>query len=66
MNKEAIMGSAITVIFFGLGLLFLYGFGVFAMCLHAGESIVSAAIEASGWWIAFAVSHVLSYLALIQ
>ncbi len=60
------MGSAIIVIFFGLGLLFLYGFGVFAMCLHAGESIVSAAIEASGWWIAFAVSHVLSYLALIQ
>jgi hypothetical protein len=64
MDKEVIMSSAITVIFFALGLLFLYGFGVFAMCLHAGETMVSAAIEASGWWIAFAVSHFLSYLAV--
>lgn len=58
------MSSAITVIYFGLGLLFLYGFGVFAICLHAGESMISSAIQASGWWVAFTVSHFFSYLAI--
>lgn len=59
------MSSLIVVVFFSLGILFLYGIGVFAMCLHAGESIVSAAIEAAGWWTAFAVSHFFGYLAII-
>lgn len=58
------MSSLIVVVFFSLGILFLYGIGVFAMCLHAGENVVSAAIEATGWWAAFAVSHFFGYLAI--
>jgi hypothetical protein len=58
------MSSAMSVMFFGFGLLFLYGFGVFALCLQAGENLVSSAIQASGWWIAFSVSHLLGYLAI--
>ena len=58
------MSSVISVIFFGLGLMFLYGFGVFAMCLHAGENLVSSALEASGWWAAFSVSQLIGYLAI--
>jgi len=58
------MSSAITVIAFGLGLMFLYGFGVFALCLNAGEGLLSAALEASGWWAAFSISHLFGYLAL--
>ena len=58
------MSSAMPVIFFGLGLLFLYGFGVFAICLHAGENLVSSAIQASGWWAAFSISHLVGYLAI--
>ena len=58
------MSSTISIIYFGFGLLFLYGFGVFAMCLHAGENLVSSAIEASSWWAAFSVSHVVGYLAI--
>jgi hypothetical protein len=53
-----------SVIFFGLGLLFLYGFGVFALCLHAGENLVSSAIQASAWWAAFTVSHLVSYVTI--
>ena len=52
-HKEVIMSSAISVIYFGFGLLFLYGIGVFALCLHAGENLLSSAIQASGWWVAF-------------
>lgn len=59
-----IMSSAIAVMVFGLGLMFLYGFGVFAMCLHAGQNLLSAATEASGWWAAFSISHVIGYLAI--
>ncbi len=58
------MSSTMSIIYFGFGLLFLYGFGVFAMCLHAGENLVSSAIEASSWWAAFSVSHVVGYLAI--
>lgn len=58
------MSSAITVIIFGLGLMFLYGFGVFAMCLQAGENLLSAATQASGWWAAFSISHFIGYLAI--
>ena len=58
------MSSAMSVIFFGFGLMFLYGFGVFALCLQAGENLISSAIHASGWWVAFSVSHLLGYLAI--
>lgn len=58
------MSSAISVILFGLGLMFLYGFGVFAMCLHAGESLISAATQASGWWAAFSISQLIGYLTI--
>lgn len=58
------MGSVINVVFFGFGLLFLYGIGVFALCLHAGENLLSSTIQASGWWIAFTVSHLAGYLAI--
>lgn len=58
------MSSAIIVIVFGLSLISLYGIGVFAMCLHAGESLTSALQEASGWWAAYSVSHFLGYLVI--
>jgi len=58
------MSSTISVIFFGMGLIFLYGFGVFAMCLNAGENLLSAATQASAWWAAFSISHVIGYLAI--
>jgi hypothetical protein len=58
------MNSAILLIVLGLGLMFLYGIGVFAMCLHAGENPVSSAIQASGWWAAFSISHLVGYLAI--
>lgn len=58
------MSSAMSVILLGFGLLFLYGFGVFALCLQAGENLISSAIQASGWWIAFSVSHLFGYLAI--
>ncbi|MBI5889194.1 MAG: hypothetical protein HZB47_00770 [Nitrosomonadales bacterium] len=58
------MSSVMSVIFFGLGLLFLYGFGVFAMCLHAGENLLSAATQASAWWAAFSISHLIGYMAI--
>lgn len=58
------MSSAISVILFGLGLMFLYGFGVFAMCLHAGENLISAATHASGWWAAFSISQLIGYLTI--
>ena len=58
------MSSAISLILFGLGLLFLYGFGVFALCLQAGENLASSVIQASGWWIAFSVSQLAGYLAI--
>lgn len=59
------MSTAMFVILYGLGMLFLFGFGVFAMCLHAGESIISAAAEASGWWAAFSVSYFFGHLAIV-
>ncbi|MFZ2333984.1 MAG: hypothetical protein WAW35_03635 [Sideroxyarcus sp.] len=58
------MSSAILLIVLGLGLMFLYGIGVFAMCLHAGENLVSSAIQASGWWAAFSISHLVGYLTI--
>ena len=58
------MSSAMSVIYIGFGLLFLYGFGVFALCLQAGQNLVSSAIEASGWWAAFSISHIVGYLAI--
>lgn len=58
------MSSAISVILFGFGLMFLYGFGVFAMCLHAGENLISAATNASGWWAAFSISQLIGYLTI--
>jgi hypothetical protein len=57
------MTFAITMITFGLILTFLYGIGVFALCVHAGESLVSAATEASGWWVAFSASYFFGHLA---
>jgi len=59
------MSTAMFVILYGLGMLLLFGFGVFAMCLHAGESILSAAAEASGWWAAFSVSYFFGHLAIV-
>jgi hypothetical protein len=62
--KGVIMSSAISVIIFGLGLMFIYGFGVFAICLHAGETLLSAATQASGWWAAFSISQLIGYMAI--
>ncbi|MBI4807757.1 MAG: hypothetical protein HY799_02240 [Nitrosomonadales bacterium] len=59
------MSSAMLVMLYGFGMLLLFGFGVFAMCLHAGESIMSAAAEASGWWVAFSVSYFFGHLAIM-
>jgi hypothetical protein len=58
------MSFAITVVGIGLGIMFLYGIGVFALCLQAGEGLLSAALEASSWFAAFSISHFLGYLAL--
>lgn len=58
------MSSTMSVIYFAIGLLFLYGFGVFAMCLQAGEDLISSAKQASSWWAAFSVSHLVGYLAI--
>lgn len=58
------MSSAIIVVVLGLGLLFLYGIGVFAMCLHAGESLRTAMQEASSWWAAYAISYFFTYLVV--
>jgi hypothetical protein len=58
------MGFAITIIGFGLFLFFVYGVGVFALCLQADEGLLSAALEASGWFAAFSISHFFGYLAL--
>lgn len=58
------MSFAISIVGFGLGLIFLYGICVFALCLQAGEGLLSAALEASGWFAAFSVSHIFGYLAL--
>jgi hypothetical protein len=58
------MSFAITVVGIGFGIMFLYGVGVFALCLQAGESLLSAALEASGWFAAFSISHILGYLTL--
>lgn len=58
------MSSAIPVIFFGFGLMFIYGFGVFAICLHAGETLFSAALEASGWWAAFSISQLIGFMTI--
>lgn len=59
------MSYIIFVVMFGLGILMLFGFGVFALCLHAGETIASAASEASSWWIAFSVSYFFGQMALM-
>jgi len=59
------MSTAMFVILYGFGMLFLFGVGVFAMCLHAGESIISAAAEASGWWAAFSVSYFFGHMAIV-
>jgi len=58
------MSFAITIVSIGLGIMFLYGVGVFALCLQAGEGLLSAALEASSWFAAFSISHLLGYLAL--
>lgn len=58
------MGSAIFIIAIGIGLLLAYGIGVFAMNLHAGESLASAVTQASAWWAAFSISHLFGYLAI--
>jgi hypothetical protein len=58
------MDSVIYVVLLGLGLFFLYGIGVFALCLHAGENLVSSAKQASNWWVAFSVSHLVGYLTI--
>jgi hypothetical protein len=58
------MNSAISIVALGIGLFCIYGVGVFAMNLHAGENTVSAASHASGWLIAFSVSHIFGYLAI--
>jgi hypothetical protein len=57
------MTFAISMISLGLVLTFLYGLGVFALCIHAGESLISAATEASGWWAAFSISYFFGHLA---
>jgi hypothetical protein len=59
------MSSAMFIVIYGIGMLLLFGFGVFAMCLHAGESIISAATEASSWWAAFSVSYFFGHMAIM-
>lgn len=59
------MSSALFIVIYGLGMLLLFGFGVFALCLHAGETIISAATEASGWWAAFSVSYFFGHMAIV-
>jgi hypothetical protein len=34
------------------------------MCLRAGENPVSSAIQASGWGVAFSISHLVGYLTI--
>lgn len=58
------MSFAFTIVGFGLSLMFLYGVGVFALCLQAGEDLLTSAMEASGWFAAFSVSQLCGYLAL--
>jgi hypothetical protein len=58
------MSSATILIVLGLGLVFLYGIGIFAMCLRAGENPVSSAIQVSGWGVAFFISHLVGYLTI--
>ena len=58
------MSIVILVALFSSGLLFLYAIGVFAMCLNAGESLITAISEASSWLAAFSLSHFVTYLAL--
>lgn len=58
------MSFAISIVILGLGLMFVYGVGVFAMCLHAGENLVTAATHASGWLVAFSISHLFGYLVI--
>ncbi|MDP1635056.1 MAG: hypothetical protein Q8L69_10300 [Gallionellaceae bacterium] len=58
------MSIVIFVALFTSGLLFLYAIGVFAMCLHAGESLITSIMEASSWLAAFSVSHFVTYLSL--
>jgi len=58
------MSPAIFIIAIGSGLLCVYGVGVYAICLHGGESPLSAATQASAWWAAFSISHYFGYLAI--
>lgn len=58
------MSIVMTVAMFSIFLLVLHAFGVFAMCLQAGENLISSVTEATGWLAVFAVSQFLSYLAL--
>lgn len=58
------MSSILFLVVTALGLLLLYGVGVFAMCLHDGDNRQSAAIQASAWGGVFSVSYFFSYLAL--
>ncbi|OIR14767.1 hypothetical protein GALL_45730 [mine drainage metagenome] len=58
------MSSTFAIIAIGTGLLCVYGVGVYAICLHAGESPVSAATQASAWWAVFSISHFIGYLAI--
>jgi hypothetical protein len=58
------MSSTFSMIVIVAGLLCAYGVGVYAICLHGGESQASAATQASAWWAAFSVSHLFGYLAI--
>ncbi len=56
------MFSTIHLIVLILGLLF--GLEAFAISMSFGETLASAALQASGWWGAFSASHFLAYLAI--
>ncbi|MDD5057862.1 MAG: hypothetical protein PHQ60_08310 [Sideroxydans sp.] len=58
------MSSATSVVLIGLGLLVMYGIGVYALYRHDDEKKVSSAFASSGWWLAFTVSQFLCYLAI--
>jgi hypothetical protein len=58
------MSSILFLVVAALGVLLLYGVGVFLMCLHDGDNRLSAVIQASAWGVAFSISHFFSYLAL--
>ncbi len=56
------MISTTHIVVLALGLLF--GLEAFAIGVSLGETLVSAALQASAWWGAFSASHFLAHAAI--